>query len=71
MSSLNKHGLVELTDDFPRRTAAVDELLSCAELRGETAADESVKNAVTSVRHHWRVTSQFVPLQSYREKIDN
>lgn len=53
-----------LTDDFAGWAAAVNELLSCAELRREAAADECVKNAMATVRHHRCVTNQFVPLQS-------
>lgn len=61
-----------LTDDFSSWAAAVDELLSCAELGREAAADKSVKNAMAAVRHHRCVTSQFVPLQScdQKKKVD-
>lgn len=44
--------MVTLTDDFSSGAAGVDEPLPGAELWGETAADEGVQNAVTTVRHH-------------------
>lgn len=52
-----------LTDDFASGAARVDEPLPSAELWRETAADEGVKNAVTTVGHHRGVACQLVFLQ--------
>lgn len=57
-----------LTDDFAGGAARVNEPLSCAELWGESAADEGVQNPVATVRHHRGVTSQLVSLQGWEEQ---
>lgn len=55
--------MVTLTDDFASGASRVDELLPCAELWRETAADEGVQNTVTAVGHHRGVACQLVSLQ--------
>lgn len=57
-----------LTDDFASGAAGVDEPLSSAELWRETAADEGVQNAVTTVGHHRGVARQLVSLQGWGGK---
>lgn len=57
-----------LTDDLAGRAAGVDVFLPGAELRRKPASDERVQHAVTSVRHHRRVTRELVSLQGCRKR---